>query len=402
MTMHHLIIEPRDPLIVRDGKSFDASPGARAVSLPFPLPATIAGAVRNRAGTWTGDKTQDAAQAAIVLQRHVHGPLLAQLDAAGSVDEWFAPAPADATFLRRANDEQHADLFQLTPRAFDTGVMARPVEGAALLPVQIGSGAKEKAYPGAPMFWSWNKLRAWLLAPADMPQVVAADFGLRALAEDSRVHVGINATSQTADDGALFVTRGREFSYAEPKARSQATTSDGADSEPRVRLSDVRRLALLVRTSEPLPAGVGPLGGERRLSAWRTTDTTFAQPDAAIIAQLAETGRCRVLLLTPAHFAAGFRPHRLLSTQHDVTPQLRAAAVGRPTAVSGWDMLANSARPGRRLAPAGSVYWLELDGDAAARRAWAAAIWMQTVSDGDQERRDGFGLAVLGTWEETR
>jgi CRISPR-associated protein Cmr3 len=65
-------------------------------------------------------------------------------------------------------------------------------------------------------------------------------------------------------------------------------------------------------------------------------------------------------------------------------------------------------KPTRRLAPAGSVFFVQLPGtdraDDAAIEAWIDAIWMQNISDdhpGDPERdrRDGFGLAVLGAWD---
>jgi CRISPR-associated protein Cmr3 len=50
------------------------------------------------------------------------------------------------------------------------------------------------------------------------------------------------------------------------------------------------------------------------------------------------------------------------------------------------------------MAPAGSVYWLTLNGSKAAIRDWATRHWMQSISDSEQDRKDGFGLAVLGTW----
>ncbi len=53
------------------------------------------------------------------------------------------------------------------------------------------------------------------------------------------------------------------------------------------------------------------------------------------------------------------------------------------------------ARPLRRMVPAGSMYFFEVQqGDA----ALLADLWLQSVSDGEQERRDGFGLAVWGIW----
>jgi CRISPR-associated protein Cmr3 len=44
------IMEPHDPLLVRDGRPFGSNPGARARSLLFPFPSTIAGGMRTRAG----------------------------------------------------------------------------------------------------------------------------------------------------------------------------------------------------------------------------------------------------------------------------------------------------------------------------------------------------------------
>jgi CRISPR-associated protein Cmr3 len=45
--------------------------------------------------------------------------------------------------------------------------------------------------------------------------------------------------------------------------------------------------------------------------------------------------------------------------------------------------------------PAGSIYFFEVrQGDGAA----LADRWLQSVCDDEQDRRDGFGLAVWGTW----
>ena len=75
------IIEPYEPLIVRDGRPFGRQPGVLAVSLPFPFPATTTGATRNRAGSdeygifrATGDQLQ------ALKKIQVRGPLLARMD----------------------------------------------------------------------------------------------------------------------------------------------------------------------------------------------------------------------------------------------------------------------------------------------------------------------------------
>jgi len=67
--------------------------------------------------------------------------------------------------------------------------------------------------------------------------------------------------------------------------------------------------------------------------------------------------------------------------------------------VSGWDFENNRPKPTRRLAPAGTVLFFKLDGDDTAVGRWIDATWMHCVSDEEQDRRDGFGLAVLGVWD---
>ncbi len=70
----------------------------------------------------------------------------------------------------------------------------------------------------------------------------------------------------------------------------------------------------------------------------------------------------------------------------------------RAQVVSGWDFEKSSPKPTRRLMPVGSVFFLKLQGDKVSIGEWVDALWMQTISDQDVDRRDGFGLAVLGTW----
>jgi len=54
----------------------------------------------------------------------------------------------------------------------------------------------------------------------------------------------------------------------------------------------------------------------------------------------------------------------------------------------------------RRLAPAGTVYFIEWPVGADVR-AWLNATWMQNVSDSEQDQRDGFGLAAIGVWPQS-
>ena len=99
------LIQPRDPLVFRDGKPFNATPGARAKSLPFPYPSVLAGGVRTRAGQ---DETGrfDSRQIDRLLQLNIRGPILVALDEAEDVKGWYFPAPADSLVLQDGKKSQ--------------------------------------------------------------------------------------------------------------------------------------------------------------------------------------------------------------------------------------------------------------------------------------------------------
>jgi CRISPR-associated protein Cmr3 len=208
----------------------------------------------------------------------------------------------------------------------------------------------------------------------------------------------------TAQDGQLFQTRGLEFTRCLEQ-----------------KLATAKRLALAVcidnhLLAEQIKEGLAPLGGERRIVAWRKSEKELpGECLSEIQTQVAKDRSCRVVLLTPAYFASGSRPAWLLSEQHNVKVELAALANGRAQVISGWDFeyyankngrkVRGQPKPTRRLMPAGSVFFLRfIAGEGAHIRTWVERMWMHCVSDdsvdGDssQYRNDGFGLAAVGTW----
>ncbi len=111
---------------------------------------------------------------------------------------------------------------------------------------------------------------------------------------------------------------------------------------------------------------------------------------------------CRVCLLTPAYFEReeGYIPTWLIKHDNTIHPKLKAIAIQRPQVVSGWDLEKRGPKPTRRLAPAGTVLFLSFErtDKVEAIGDWCKDIWMKCISDNEQDRLDGFGLAVLGTW----
>ena len=366
-------LEPRDALLVRDGRSMNANVGR---SLPFPHPSTLAGVVRTRLGQGPGGLFDRGRAGALRREVSIAGPLLARLAPDGdTVLDVLAPAPADCVWF--VDDAGRTAGRRLAPRP------AEEVVSGAL--TDLGAGAELCDFAGAaPVgkptrarpFWSWKPLLQWLTSPRD--GLVQGDVeGVEAFPRELRTHVTIDAATGTAEDGALFGTESVRLALERPPPL------DG----PRVRVFD--RFALLGSWQGPgkLPRGLVPLGGERRGAflepVFGTAVPSLAAPPE--IDKLRAGSRARVVLLTPALFATGSFPDALRGAR------VVAAKVDRPEVVSGWNFESNAPKPSRRMAAAGSVFWVEVPTD-----TWARDVWLTSVSDDDQDQRDGFGLAVVG------
>ena len=378
------LIEPRDPVIFRDGKPFNASPGARAKTLSFPFPATTAGAVRTRSGQ---DSSGRFASGRIteLLSQWIRGPILVELDLDNNISDWLFPAPVDGLLLKHEPHEK--DKAHLVPLAVVVPpVGARTNLPASLMLVAPVEQAKQKPYPGTPAFWRWESYKAWLTAPK-VQDVEFTDFAHNGPTKESRMHVSIVSGTQTAQDGALFQTSGLEF------------TSLVMDGDTYPRLNQTRRLALVLDTDTTPRQGWDFLGGERRPIRWRLGPENLPGCPPAVRASIVQHKCCRLILATPACFSNGFLPEVAKFSYYGVTVTIEAVATSRYQVVSGWDYRLGKPKPSRRLAPAGSVYFLRLAGAHAAIGQFVDDLWLQSISDDEQDRRDGFGLALLGAWD---
>lgn len=406
------LIEPHDPLIVRDGRPFGVTPGVRASSLPFPLPSTTAGAVRTLIGQDKQGLFRDGEPAVLgdVLKVVVRGPLLAEITADPSNEgkervSYLAPAPADALMLTAPSKTPGQVLRkQLVPLALESGEET-DLTGHTLALVGPRTHSPGKISPLAPRYWHWQALMKWLSTDGhEDAEVTLQELGHNGPVLETRVHVGIDPDLARAKEGLLFQTQGLEFTHA-PNS-----------------LKTARRLALAVEIDaipeslRQLHAETAFVGGERRLSQLRCCPRSLPEIPNRIERAIVRTKSCRLLLLTPAYFQAGLTPGQLSSG--GVTATIVAvASSGRPQVVSGWDMAYRSPKgkwgrpkPTNRLVPAGTVLFLTLAGDAAAIKQWVSEHWLRTISDLDQQNQqnperfqhDGFGLVVPGVWQATQ
>lgn len=391
------IMEPRDPLLVRDGRPFGADPGARAMSLPFPFPSTIAGGIRARAGANAEGIFQhvgDKAQLQRLRELRIHGPLLVEFTEDKMEIEsasWLLPAPRDVQLFKPQSGTTTPFMQRLVPTRLPDGAQT-DLDQAQLFFLGPANKAKPgKPLPQPPAYWRWEHFQTWLRAPDELvaQQLSEEQFGLKNLTREFRSHVSIEGETETAKEGMLFTTSGLEF------------TDPGVETQ---RPRKMRRLAIVIGVEDSgytIQPGLASFSGERRLVTWRKSSAALPACPADLAETIAQTGFCRLFLLTPACFTQGYLPTWLQMDAADrgvrIDPQ--AIAIGRPQVVSGWDLELRQPKRSRRLAPSGTVLFLKLNGSEEARKEWIETTWLQCVSDEEQDRRDGFGLAMLGAWD---
>jgi CRISPR-associated protein Cmr3 len=213
-------------------------------------------------------------------------------------------------------------------------------------------------------------------------------LGVRAPIPDSRVHVRIDPAASAAMEGQLFATEGLDFdSREEPLALySEFTLPEGLEAG---------RLT-----------GAISLGGERRLAIWHDSPSLLAGlvSPKELLETIVRDRQMRLILVTPGCFKDGWMPGWLAKDGRPpvagclLQMRLRAAAAGRFVPISGWDLKDRRPKPTRFLSPAGAVFFVSIDGQVTVEQL--SKLWLQPVSDADQDRRDGFGLCILGAWGE--
>ncbi|MBN2885888.1 MAG: type III-B CRISPR module-associated protein Cmr3 [Chromatiaceae bacterium] len=367
-------LEPLAPLIIRSGRPFDAQTGADPAR--FPPPSTLAGCLRT---AWA--RANQKAFGPKLAELAVTGPLLTRVDGDGKIVSMLVPKPADAHYFGHA---EKARCVRAEPAPVTKGCGSDlPAE---LLPVCLTVDEKVKASSG-PRWWDWEDLLAFRQGqPLDHKRLT--ERGWSPPSGDRRTHVAIDTKTQAAESGRLFQTEGLDL---EP-------------DNPWLEKPEAPRLRLLARCAEPLPAGLVHLGGERRLarlhpepeSAWPVAPGTWFQ-------DIQQAGGLTLTLLTPGAFAAGYRPGWLddqLTGEPPCAPgvrlQLVAAAIARWQPHSGWDLLRQEPRPTRKLVGAGATYWFRLL-DCPSSEA-LDPLWLASLCDERQDRRDGFGLALPAPW----
>ncbi|MDR1649655.1 MAG: type III-B CRISPR module-associated protein Cmr3 [Synergistaceae bacterium] len=371
-----LTIKPLDPLISRDSRPFGRGQGMRACSLDWLTPSVVCGALRSFAGKIHGSFDSGKLQ-----NIKIRGPFL---ECEGRL---FFPRPRD--FLKSDTAE-----YALRPQA------CRESDGGAdmpldLLPAVMRPEPEEDFKPNfLPAFWSCELMARWLaedrLTEDDRNFELPPSDCLKGPGKDERVHVGINPETGTSEDSLLFSTVGLDFKVKRGIHKEILQTRVALEAEADGEYAEI------IRNLPPLHT----LGGERRLAEWRAAE----EPVGWTAPRMPDASRLRMVLATPALFSRGWLPGWIdRETREGTIPgtsvgvRLVSAVVGRWMPISGWTYGREyyGPKPLRRMAPAGSVYFFERLGDAPVD--WET-LWLRSVCDREQDRKDGFGAALWGVW----
>ncbi len=376
MTSRTIVIEPRDPLIFRDPRPAQA--GLPIRSLDWPLPSAVVGAIRTRLGRLTGF---DAATVERLKRIQHVGPLPVILRDNG----WKLcfPAPADGVLFPGKNGDgkpaiEICSLRPAEPHNHEGTDLER-----GLVPL---FGAREQKPLKGPRFWNAAATLSWL--DGSLPETLADSLGPGRMERQRRIHLEVDPSTLAAKEGQLFTTEGLELAWKD----SEGSWSPHAAA-----------VCSQIRTDDdawaPLEA-IAPLGGERRLGYWSEPGIEWPTPPPG----LAALKLLRLQLITPAAFANGWKPGWLDGKNEGSPPELPglklrlvAAAVPRAVANSGWDLTKRGSRgqkATRFLAPAGSVYFFESQDELDVR-----PLWLRSICDREQDRRDGFGVVLCGGWK---
>lgn len=444
-------LDPLAPLLFRNGQTIgDAGAlGATAIHT-FPLPGTVAGAVRSaflsRMGVDEKDLGHGPARQLLMQGILIVGPFPARLCASDEVDaaQILLPKPADCVYLKQNGS---LEVNALVPRAIPDGMGCDIPNG--LWPLFLTSCDKSKPESG-PAWWTLNEICAWMLG---MPSIFGADSHNRGPMVDVRTHVTIEDDLKVAADGQLYATGGLDFSgrltgqsathglVTWVSATIKQSKNDGYSNNSNAGI--IHR----VRELDGWFSKIGADGRGVRFHAlnWKADAVDALRQHEGFGALYEELNKVkqgdvvRLALLTPAFFRHnGWYPDGLFGEeqveQQGVHKHNRRAGVlrGQIPSLKGWDFRLIAAavnrwqpyagammtkktdlmkrfsgrgrygdqkgeaphfgKPLKRLVPAGSVYWLKVEtkGEGSLADAMMKSVCREEYG------RDGFGIAMFG------
>jgi CRISPR-associated protein Cmr3 len=397
-----LALSPRDGMLLKDGRGWSTSESGRAGTFAWPAASTVRGAITAATGHVREDE-QCVSLSPDEWLSIAHGirvdAVLPLCGAAASQSAWARlwPAPRDAATFPRNGVVQRLDPSR--PDKAKTLVLSTDSEAVAIEALWHPrlAGADEK--PDSPVAWWPEEAFVDWLCGRDVLRTASRSVPPPPTRVQTHVSIG---SGGGAVDGGLFTATVIEpvSRVSEGGALSRWPTwslaAIGTGFDPRVVQGRTVRLGGdgLFATCAPLP------------------DSFAAAPPGLLEAFRPGSRGLRLVLVGDASFAAGWRPGFLEPREGRFVGEvagvgavvLRAACVGRPVVVSGWAMAGRRTdgrrgmpKPSRRLAPAGSVFFLEKVSGEPFTAGEAESLWLRSVGE-SVHGTDPVGAVVPGVW----
>ena len=399
MEITDFFIDPIDTLFLRGNKLF-GDPGSFGDALAPPWPSVAAGALRSALLAQRGHDPARFARGKIAGDAELGTParpgsfLIARFQMArrgpdGAVEPLYG-LPADLSVARRAagkGRDEDGEVRRIRPHAPPNGIQASAATRSLAV---LAEARRDKPLSGL-----WLTVEGWRQyldgGEIDQRQLVPSSDLWRL---DTRIGIALDPRKRRASDGALFTSQGIVFRKREHD-RNGGAPGTGAGW-------NVGFLAGVSGAALP-DALTLRFGGDGRAAVATRVDTSVPDVDYEGIAA---ARCCRLILITPGLFEDGWRPtgvtgdgRGLRFDLHEVRARIVCAAVPRSEVISGFDLAKRRPKPAQRVAPAGSVYWLdELDATADALRNLAArGLWSDPVENASR-RAEGFNRITFGTY----
>jgi len=375
--MTQAFIQPLDVLVLRGNHLFGAAGSYGAAQMP-PWPSVFAGALRSHLLAAGGHDPQAFGRGGIEHPElgtperpgpfTLAGVQLARRGKEGRIERLF-PLPADAVVL--TDKDETRTVHGLQPRA----PMLPSGWTLPLMPVlKAPQGKPDSGWLLDEAGWQlWLQgetvERAHLVKTSDLWRM------------ESRPGVGLDANRRAAEDGKLFTVQAVAM---RPEAGFVVQVQG---------------------CTGPLPPGMLRLGGDGRAARLLTDLPESELPPLPRVEPraLLDAGRLRILLTSPGLFADGWKLPGVDAegrfSLHGVKGRLASAAVARAETVSGWDLARRAPKPARRVAPTGSVYWIDqLEATPEALdKLVETGLWLD-ADENPSRRAEGFNRIVLGAW----
>ena len=395
MEITHVFIDPIDALFLRGNKLF-GDPGSFGDALLPPWPSVAAGALRSALlahrehnplrfacgeiedDTELGTPERPGSFRITQFQMARRGP-------DGTVEPLYG-LPADLSVTRCAGGrDEDREVRRVRPHGPPKGIQA----SAATQSLAVLAEPRR----GKPLTGHWLTPKGWrrYLDDGKVEQGhLVPSSELWQL--DTRVGIALDPRKRRASDGALFTSQGIVFRKPEHRRASEATLG-----------WNVGFLAGVLGATLPDDPLMLRFGGDGRAAVAKRADLCAPEVNYDGIAA---AGCCRLVLTTPGLFEGGWRPTGVTGDGcdlrfelHGVRARLVCAAVPRFEVISGFNLAKRGPKPAQRVAPVGSVYWLDkLDATSDTLRNLAArGLWSDPVENA-RRRAEGFNRIAFGAY----